>query len=179
MENTDNLGNTGKVENTRGTAGRNDPRTVYGSIIDLPHHRSKTHRPMSLHDRAAQFAPFATLKGFDGMVEEEARLTDAEMQLSEGMIEQLNQKLKCIANAIEKGHPPKVTITYFVPDATKSGGSYQKASGKVKKVDQMEGTLTFYGATFQEATFHGWDEARSCAEDRKISLAHIIEIRKS
>ena len=37
----------------------------YDDIINLPHHISKKHKQMSLHDRAAQFAPFAALVGYD------------------------------------------------------------------------------------------------------------------
>ena len=50
-----------------------DPRIVYADIIDLPHHQSSTHPHMSLYDRAAQFAPFAALTGYDDMITEEAR----------------------------------------------------------------------------------------------------------
>ena len=53
-----------------------DPRTVYADIIDLPRPRSRKHPPMSLYDRAAQFAPFAALSGFDEMIREEARRTE-------------------------------------------------------------------------------------------------------
>lgn len=51
---------------------RNEPtaREVYGDIIDMPHHQSKTHPHMSLYDRAAQFAPFAALTGFEEMIGE-------------------------------------------------------------------------------------------------------------
>ena len=49
-----------------------DPREVYADIIGLPHHVSEKRRPMSLHDRAAQFAPFAALTGYDEMISEEA-----------------------------------------------------------------------------------------------------------
>ena len=35
----------------------------YADIINLPHHVSKRHPRMSMHNRAAQFAPFAALTG--------------------------------------------------------------------------------------------------------------------
>ena len=47
-----------------------DARIVYADIIDLPHHQSDRHPHMSLHDRAAQFAPFAALKGYEEVIEE-------------------------------------------------------------------------------------------------------------
>ena len=49
---------------------------LYADIIGLPHPVSRRHKPMSMTDRAAQFAPFAALKGFD---EEIDRTTEAEM----------------------------------------------------------------------------------------------------
>ena len=51
-----------------------DPRIIYADIIDLPHWQSPTRPHMSLHDRAAQFAPFAALTGYHEMVDEEAKL---------------------------------------------------------------------------------------------------------
>ena len=37
----------------------------YDDIINLPHHVSKRHPPMSMWNRAAQFAPFAALTGYE------------------------------------------------------------------------------------------------------------------
>ncbi len=37
----------------------------YDDIINLPHHVSKRHPQMSMWNRAAQFAPFAALTGYD------------------------------------------------------------------------------------------------------------------
>ena len=41
----------------------------YDDIIGLEHPVSKRHRPMSMADRAAQFAPFAALRGFDDEID--------------------------------------------------------------------------------------------------------------
>ena len=37
----------------------------YDDIINLPHHVSKRHPQMSMWNRAAQFAPFAALTGYE------------------------------------------------------------------------------------------------------------------
>ena len=55
----------------------------YDDIIDLPRVQSKTRTPMSNHDRAAQFAPFAALTGFGDSIIETGRLTDTKPELSE------------------------------------------------------------------------------------------------
>ncbi len=44
----------------------------YADIIDLPHHVSAVHPPMSLSDRAAQFSPFSALTGLEEAMEETA-----------------------------------------------------------------------------------------------------------
>ena len=48
----------------------------YDDIINLPHYEPKHHPRMSMYSRAAQFAPFAALTGYDEQVKETARLTD-------------------------------------------------------------------------------------------------------
>ena len=50
-----------------------DARKVYSDIIDLPYEKSHTYPHMSLHDRAAQFAPFAALTGYEEMIDGEAK----------------------------------------------------------------------------------------------------------
>ena len=47
----------------------------YADIINLPHHVSKRHPQMPMRDRAAQFAPFAALNGYDDSVDETARVS--------------------------------------------------------------------------------------------------------
>ena len=112
---------------------------AYNDIINLPHPVSKNHPQMPLRDRAAQFAPFAALTGHDAAIKETARLTDERLELSEEAIAQLNEKINIIRNNI--GIEQKVSITYFIPDAKKAGGSYVTCSGIVKKIDEYEKTL--------------------------------------
>lgn len=44
----------------------------YDDIINLPHHRSRTRPHMSMHNRAAQFMPFAALTGYDDIIKQAA-----------------------------------------------------------------------------------------------------------
>ena len=118
----------------------------YADIITLPHHKAANRKPMSLYDRAAQFAPFAALVGYDEMITEEARLTDAETPLSEGDIEVLNRKLSLILDMVEEKQHPEITGLYFEPDVRKDGGSFLQAQGAVKAIDPIEGRLIFYAA---------------------------------
>ena len=55
----------------------------YEDIINLPHHVSKKHPQMSMHDRAAQFAPFAALSGHSEAIEETAHLAGQKIELDE------------------------------------------------------------------------------------------------
>ena len=85
--------------------------------------------------RAAQFAPFAALTGFDEEVEETARLTDIKVELDEYQKAELNDKLLFLNNSEDD---EEVSITYFVPDKKKSGGAYVTKKGIVIKVREYE-----------------------------------------
>lgn len=50
----------------------------YSDIIDMPHHVSPNHPRMTMMQRAAQFAPFAALVGFEDSIREEGRLSQTE-----------------------------------------------------------------------------------------------------
>lgn len=56
---------------------------AYDDIIDLPHPTSRNHPRMSLHDRAAQFSPFAALTGYDAVIREAARLAEEKQELGD------------------------------------------------------------------------------------------------
>lgn len=111
----------------------------YDDIINLSHHVSSNHRPMSMHDRAAQFVPFAALVGYDDAVAETARLTEARPELDEQEQQTLNAKLSALADRIHEH--PEVRIKYYVPDTRKSGGAIIEICGAVKKLMTADGTI--------------------------------------
>ena len=105
----------------------------YDEIINLPHHVSKTRPQMPMSDRAAQFAPFAALTGYDSAIKETGRLTDERIELDEEALTALDRKYQLLMDTLDDA--PEVTIIYFQPDARKAGGQYVSATGTVKKVD--------------------------------------------
>lgn len=105
----------------------------YDDIINLPRWNPKSHPRMSEYDRAAQFAPFAALTGYDAMVSETARLTDAKADLDEEQMLALNEALSIIVGRL--GEHPKVGITWFRKDARKNGGEYVRTEGNVRNVE--------------------------------------------
>ena len=108
----------------------------YDDIINLPHHVSKIRTPMSMENRAAQFAPFAALTGHDAAIAETARLTSEKPELSAEELDKLSRRL---VYAIEKD--ATIRITYFQPDSVKQGGSYCQTEGKIKKIDEIDGLI--------------------------------------
>ena len=108
----------------------------YDDIINLPHHVSPTRPQMSIIDRAAQFSPFAALTGHSAAVKETARLTEGKVDLSDDTMAYLSEQLTMIQARLDE--ELTVSITYFVPDAKKSGGEYVTHTGAVKKIDEYE-----------------------------------------
>ena len=123
----------------------NAPRNPYQKIIGLPHHVSKTRPQMPMSDRAAQFAPFAALTGYDSAIKETGRLTDERIELDEEALTALDRKYQLLIEALDDA--PEVTITYFQPDERKAGGKYVSAVGAVKKIDDFERRITMRDGT--------------------------------
>lgn len=117
----------------------------YDDIINLPHHVSANHPRMSMPDRAAQFAPFAALIGYDDAVAETARLTESRPELDEQEQRELNARLCELADHVQEH--PEVRIRYFVPDERKSGGAIVEICGTVKKLAAADNTLVLTDGT--------------------------------
>ncbi len=108
----------------------------YDDIIGLPHHVSPTRPHMSLRERAAQFAPFSALVGYDDMVEETARQTEDKINIGEYDAFLLDRKLRILKDN-EDSHP-FLEITYFLPDGKKNGGRYETVRERLLRIDEYE-----------------------------------------
>ena len=111
----------------------------YADIINLPHHVSEKRTPMSMIDRGAQFSPFAALTGYDAVIAESARRTESCVELSEGTIAELDQKLQDLRDRIVER--PWAVYTCFQPDERKAGGRYVHIRGRLQKYDCLEDCL--------------------------------------
>lgn len=115
----------------------------FGDIIALPHHVSPTRPHMKRIDRAAQFAPFAALTGYDAAIRETARLTQPETELSEDFRAELDRRQQLLSTA----HAPEIRVTCFVPDERKQGGRYVTHCGHLKRLDPAQRLLVMEDGT--------------------------------
>lgn len=116
-----------------------EARERYGDVIDREHPISPKHPKMPRKNRAAQFAPFAALIGYDDLICEAERYTEKRIVLDENKKEELNRKLHTLLRA---DPPAEAVFTCFVQDAKKSGGTYEEAVGRIVNADFLYGYIT-------------------------------------
>ena len=109
----------------------------YDSIINLPHHVSKYRTHLSLSQRAAQFAPFSALTGYNEAIREQAKENDLinKIILEDDELELINKKLQELNKIIKT--KPCIKVTYFVKDKLTSKGEYITISSNLKKIDTI------------------------------------------
>ena len=134
-------------------------RSPYEAIINHPHFVSKKYPPMAMEKRAAQFSPFKAMVGYDDEVEEESRFTDSEIFMDENRLEELDERMRTVAERVAAGERPAVSVTHFVPDDRKEGGEYVVTEGRVRRIDEMTGALVL-------------------TDGRRIEIRRITEIRR-
>ncbi len=96
---------------------------------------------LSQHERAAQFAPFAALNGYEEEIEETERITAPWKARTEDEESLLDTQLMVLQDHLEE--EPAVRVTYFVPDQQKQGGSYAMLEGTVRRIDLYEQCIVF------------------------------------
>ena len=117
----------------------------YDDIIALSHPVSIRHPRMPALNRAAQFAPFAALTGYDAALQETARKTDRKTEPDETVKAALDQKQQLLCHAAPE--QPTVTVTCFIPDERKDGGAYITRSGRFRSIDPIRRLLLLTDGT--------------------------------
>ena len=95
-------------------------------------------RRMLNQQRAAQFAPFAALTGYEEIIKETSRLVEPYRELDEQQQNEINHKLQAYLNEPVK---EPILLTYFVPDMYKDGGHYIEESVVIIKMDELHQQL--------------------------------------
>lgn len=117
----------------------------YEDIINQKRPISKKHPPMPLEERAAQFAPFAALTGYEETITETAREVDKRIELDEEAQNTINRKIQELKQQIVT--KPIVTITYFQKDLRKEGGEYITVTEKIRKIDDYKKIIVLENKT--------------------------------
>lgn len=117
----------------------------YEDIINQKRPISKKHPPMPLEERAAQFAPFAALTGYEETITETAREVDKRIELDEEAQNTINRKIQELKQQIVT--KPIVSITYFQKDLRKEGGEYITVTEKIRKIDDYKKIIVLENKT--------------------------------
>ena len=145
----------------------------YNDIIKLPYHKSVKYAHMPNKDRAAQFASFAAVTGYDDAVIESARMVDELVELDEYKLENLNMKCYILMEALDEGINPCIEVVHFVFDTKKCGGSYVRFAGVLKKIENN--SLFFDGENLNDSSCYIKNKL-SHNYMVKISMKNIVEI---
>lgn len=113
-------------------------KNEYDDIINLPCPEPKNRKRMPIENRAAQFAPFAALTGYEGAIDETKRLTEERRILDDSEVSIIEDKLYMI---VRGELPPEVKILYFKEDEKKEGGKYIELKGEIKSFDEINNIL--------------------------------------
>ena len=116
----------------------------YDDMLYLPHPEPKTHPRMPIETRAAQFAPFSALTGFDDAVNEMARYTEFMPEVTEEEKERIDAALQQLQQSSDE---TETVLTYYRPDPRKEGGALLTAVGSIRRINVVRSTITLADGT--------------------------------
>ena len=118
----------------------------YDDILDLDRPKS-VHPSMPRADRAKQFMPFASLRGFDDVIDDRGTLRDKRLDLGEDEREILDDRLRKVESLLADGMTPLVKLHLFTPDParTEEWGTYRDVTGHAEKIRLVEREIRIDG----------------------------------
>jgi len=108
--------------------------SAYQDIMDVPYHPSKRHMAMNQLDRAAQFAPFGALVGFNSLIKDKTKMYSLKKYSNSEQETQVQRQLKYLMI-----HSKEVDVNYFNDES----GYYEHVKGKLQGIDWKKGRVTF------------------------------------
>lgn len=115
---------------------------AYEEILELLPPEPKERGRMPLRDRAAQFAPFAALTGYEDSLMEALMPAFDRIELGEDDANGINEALLKLKG--EKRNS-LVTVTHYVENVHREGGLYVDHTANVERVDEIVNTLDLTG----------------------------------
>ncbi len=116
----------------------------YGDILYREHPSSRKHPPMSRAARAAQFAPFAALTGYDEMIADSARERTQPVSLEEDRRAELDRRLRLL---LRETPSPEAEFTYYEYSRKQGGGAYVTKTGRLLRCQPQEEYLELEDGT--------------------------------
>ncbi len=117
----------------------------YQDILDISRPKSLNRPLMERSKRAAQFAPFSAVVGYDTAVGELARYTQEKKILDETQKSIIDETLRKIEQKLQQIGAAKVKIVFFEADRYKEGGQYVTHIGDVEKIDVFNQKISLVG----------------------------------
>lgn len=117
-------------------------RRDHADMLKLPRPISR-HPRMSMRDRAAQFAPFSALSGYQEIIASSARYRETRKTLAPDHQAHLDLVMRQLCRC----EGPAVRVTYFLADRQGQGGSVCILQGKVRRIDQEKRVIVMADGT--------------------------------
>lgn len=112
----------------------------YDDIINVKRPISK-HPKLSISQRAAIFNPFQAMTGYDEEIIETNRYVESRMLMSDDLLNELNNMIQYILTNSDCEY----SITYFIKDKLKDGGTYNTIEGLISKINLNDRILIIDG----------------------------------
>lgn len=126
---------------------KNNDIEFYRDIINIKNFEPK-HPRMERYKRAAQFAPFSALTGYEESIYEAGRLVDKRPIISEDAKDMIDTKLSQIIGSSNRDF--EIKVTFFKEDPFKQGGEIVSKKGKIRKIRMYEKEILFEDGTVVE-----------------------------
>ena len=118
----------------------------YGDILDRERPPHGDHPPMPRADRAKQFMPFATLRGYGDMITDRGILPEVRPEEDDDANAGLNAQFGRLQSLLEAGERPRITVSWYETDQSLRL-KLRREEGRVERLSIPERTLRFSGRT--------------------------------